>query len=93
VAVALSIVLALYDIGPRSAQMLLHIALMNVAAPLAALLLSRSGVAAGPPKALWGATILQLVLLWAWHVPALNEAAAGSHGLHLLMQEPCFSRP
>ncbi|MGE0232866.1 MAG: cytochrome c oxidase assembly protein [Flavobacteriaceae bacterium] len=62
-----------------------HIALMNVAAPCAALALRwRAGnrsFAIGTASALVASFLLQLGLLWGWHVPAVFDAAVGSHVL------------
>ena len=64
------------DLGPLSLQMLQHLAVMNVAAP---------GLALGlPPAHVWrrGSLLvratLQLTVLWAWHMPALQQLAAAS---------------
>lgn len=55
-------------IGPFSAHMLQHVAVMNVAMPLLAFSLSVRG-----PSHLWRswplATFCQLALLWGWHSP------------------------
>ncbi len=58
--------------GPLTRQMVLHLGVMNVAAPLLALGLSRP--LAVPP---WMSAGLQMALLWAWHLPAVQQAAAG----------------
>ncbi len=64
------------DLGPLSLQMLQHLAVMNVAAPVLALGL--------PPAHVWrrGSLLvratLQLTVLWAWHMPALQQLAAAS---------------
>lgn len=71
------LVLPLSDLGPVSLQMAHHLGLMNVAAPLlAALLVAR--LPAFGARALWIAAASQLVLLWAWHLPGLQQAAAAS---------------
>jgi putative membrane protein len=78
--------LAAYDLGGQSLHMALHIALMNVAAPLgAALLATRLPGHFGLPRTLWLATGAQLVLLWGWHMPSVQHAAATSHALQAAM--------
>jgi putative membrane protein len=75
----------LMHLGPLSAHMAQHIALMNVLAPIGAVALMpllpdrKQGVG---PAALWAATCAQIVLLWAWHAPALHAAAASGGGAH-----------
>lgn len=79
---------AAYDFGPLSGQMALHIALMNVAAPIGAVLLTRQAAAAGAPDraaTLWVAAAIQMVLLWAWHAPSLQRHAMGSHAVQAVM--------
>lgn len=73
-----------YDFGPQSTHMALHIAAMNVAAPLAAAAFAKSLPDwAGWYRTLWISAALQLALLWAWHAPSVQHVAAGSHGVHL----------
>jgi putative membrane protein len=66
------------SIGPLSLHMVVHIGCMNVAAPLAALTLSRVETAAArvwsAPALLWLAMLLQLAILWAAHSPYLHHA-------------------
>lgn len=74
--------------GELSAQMLVHILLMNAVAPLLAV--------AAPGAALrsrwrWSglllpASLVQITLLWAWHAPPALAAAMRSDGLHIAMQ-------
>jgi putative membrane protein len=67
---------SLVELGPLSLQMLQHLALMNVVAPLVALSLNRSGLVA--PTSLLLAGFAQLVALWVWHAPAVQHLAASS---------------
>lgn len=67
---------SLVELGPLSLQMLQHLALMNIVAPLVALGLSRRGLCA--PTSLLCAGFVQLVALWAWHAPAVQHLAASS---------------
>lgn len=64
--------------GPLSLHMAVHIACMNVIAPLAALALSRAETAAvrvwSAPWLLWLATLTQLAILWAGHSPHVHHA-------------------
>jgi putative membrane protein len=72
--------------GYLSAQMLVHILLMNAVAP--ALALGASKLLRKPgPELLIPAVIVQLALLWAWHAPpVLNAVMRSGDGLHLVMQ-------
>jgi putative membrane protein len=73
-----AIVLSSVDLGPSSRHMAAHIASMNIAAPLLAVLL-RAHLSArrrpSPVAALWLATVIQVGLLWASHAPAIHHAA------------------
>jgi len=79
--------------GRLSWHMAAHIACMNIAAPLAAVLLSQcnkeptrmwSGSAT-----LWGATLAQLAILWASHIPSVHHGVqtepAAVIALHALL--------
>jgi putative membrane protein len=78
VAAAGVVVLSLLELGPLSAHVALHIALMNIAAPLLAI----AGTIGAPKTdriaALWAAGAIQIVLLWTWHVPSFQRAAMDS---------------
>lgn len=75
--------LSLVETGHLARQMALHIAIMNVAAPLAA--------AWSPSRSSWTSrrwflivsALAQMAFLWAWHLPALQHA--GSAPIDLLM--------
>jgi putative membrane protein len=73
-----------------AAHMTLHIAVVAVAAPLLALALA--GTRADPVRraprlmAPIPASIAELVAVWAWHVPALHEAARLQTAAFLLEQ-------
>ena len=75
--------LALVETGYLSRQMVLHVAIMNVAAPLAA--------AWTPARPTWtrtrgflvGAALGQLILLWSSHLPTIHHLA--SMRVHLAM--------
>jgi putative membrane protein len=77
-----------------SAHMLMHMGVVAVAAPLLAL-----GVAGGPldpvcrsPRlfAPIQASILELVVVWAWHAPALHHAARNHTGALIAEQGMFF---
>ena len=97
VLIAGAAILLIYDLGRFSAHMMLHIATMNVAAPLLAawalVRWSTRGIAA---TWLWSATLVQIVLLWAWHSPAIHnvtiESPATGVALHgvLFLAALCF---
>ncbi len=71
VAAGLAAVPLLTETGPLSLRMLQHLAIMNVVAPLiAAWLRSRPSTGGFPSLALAG--VLQMLLLWAWHAPAVQ---------------------
>ncbi|WP_051440885.1 putative membrane protein (plasmid) [Ensifer sp. WSM1721] len=78
--------------GPLAMHMSVHILLMNLVAPLAALGASRirperQEVAAGM---LALATLAQLVALWTWHAPPLLNRALEFPSVHLLMYGSLF---
>ena len=62
-----------------AAHMTIHIAVVAVAAPLLAMAIA--GTFADPVRAMPGVTapipasMLELAVVWAWHVPAVHEAA------------------
>lgn len=79
VLVAGTLVLGLYDLGHESRHMVAHIVSMNVVAPLiAAFIAARRTTATAPASWMWSATLIQIVLLWAWHAPAVYNAVAGA---------------
>lgn len=72
--------------------MVQHILLMNAAAPCAAFAAQR--IFPGRAISTTGlvlATVLQIVLLWAWHLPALLIAASGHPPLGALMHGSLFA--
>ena len=85
------IVLAVYDAGPFSFHMTLHIASMNIAAPLLGAILARLFFARGArPAFLWAVTLVQIVVLWIWHAPVLQRTAQDSMVLQLFMHGSLF---
>lgn len=82
---------AVFDLGPLSAHMALHIALMNVAAPLAAVLLARKAVPRVSGAAtLWALAAIQIVLLWMWHAPSLQREVMQSLVVQAVMHASLF---
>jgi len=81
----------LFEFHPMPMHMALHIGLMNVAAPLlAAVLVHRTGSGSGRAAALWLIAAAQIILLWAWHAPALQQQTAHSHLLQWVMHGSLF---
>jgi len=72
-----TIVVGAIDAGALARHMIVHIAVMNLAAPLVAVAWKRAPLPA-TSAALWSATIAQLGLLWALHAPAVHHAAHAS---------------
>jgi putative membrane protein len=91
-------VLAVAWVGPLphlashsfAAHMTMHIAVVAIAAPLLALALA--GTAADPVRTMprvvspIPASMVELVVVWAWHVPALHHAARQGTGAFVLEQ-------
>ncbi len=77
VAAAGAFALANIDFGPVSLQMLQHLAVMNVLAPLLAAALAGRTQLAGAGW-VWTGGLLQMMLLWGWHAPSVQQAAASS---------------
>jgi putative membrane protein len=86
-----TIVLAASDLGHFSAHMVVHIASMNVAAPLLAAWAMTHWPARGIPASwLWIATLVQIGLLWTWHSPAVHNASAETPALGLALHGTLF---
>jgi putative membrane protein len=91
VPVAILFAAAMSQPGPLSWHMGLHIAAMNVIAPLLAVMLGRYGPSSvwSRPGVLWGLTLAQLTVLWAAHSPTVHHhllhAAAGNILLHAVL--------
>jgi putative membrane protein len=86
---AMALVAALHDFGPHARHMGFHIVAMNIAAPLLAAPLARC-VQRSSARGLWLAALGQVGLLWAAHLPAIQNAAmhgpaqVALHGILLL---------
>ncbi len=71
-----------------TSHMILHIALLGLAAPLLGFALIRAGLA-GPLRAPWvalAASVADLAVVWSWHLRALHAAAATVPALFVLQQ-------
>jgi putative membrane protein len=77
-----------------AAHMTMHIAVVAVAAPLLAL--GAGGTAADPVRTVprlvapIPASMIELIVVWAWHVPALHEAARLQTSAFVL-EQGCFA--
>ena len=83
-------VLLIYAVGPFSIHKMLHIASMNVLAPLAAWAIACRPTRSIRASWLWPATLLQIVLLWTWHSPAVQNAVVRSPALELALHGALF---
>lgn len=77
--------------GYISAHMLLHIALMNVFAPLTAVAAFHIRPLSDRAGLFWAATIAQSVLLWLWHAPPAYHAAVETTIASLAMHGSMFA--
>ena len=72
-----------HEFGQRSVHMVVHIATMSVLAPAAAAAFaSMLPRWIGRPRVVWLCAVLQLCLLWIWHMPAIERLSTDIHGLH-----------
>ena len=78
-----AVVLIGHSLGTLSSHMAIHIALMNVAAPVAAIALVKWFRPLSGP-AFWSIATLQIGTLWFWHLPAVQAAAASYAGALLM---------
>ncbi|TCR65709.1 cytochrome c oxidase assembly protein [Bosea sp. BK604] len=76
-----ALVIGLVELGPLSLLMAQHLFVMNVLAPLAALASRKTLPERG---SLWLAAFLQLAVLYVWHEPSVQRAAAPSWQLHAI---------
>lgn len=75
--------------GPLAQHMALHVVAMNIVAPVL-MLLWRPGGRAAVAQLLGPASALQLLLLYAWHVPAALTFATASRTGAILMHASLF---
>ena len=81
VATAGAVILAFVQLGPLSGHMVVHIAAMNVVAPLVAVGISRhypKHLPRASAGSLWLLTLGQMALLWGSHSPPIHHAAQSS---------------
>jgi putative membrane protein len=78
------------ELEPLSRHMTLHIALMNVLAPIAAAGLYLRISARSSSRLFWCATLAQISCLWIWHAPALQRLVIQSESVQLLMHGTLF---
>ncbi|MFA5017286.1 MAG: cytochrome c oxidase assembly protein [Methylobacter sp.] len=76
--------------GVFSRHMIIHIALMTVAAPVLASLLLKLSAKSASVSTLFAAVTLQAALLFAWHSPLGVGLAMKGHAGTLLMQATLF---
>jgi len=76
--------------GVFSRHMIIHIALMTVAAPVLASLLLKLSAKSASVSTLFAAVTLQAALLFAWHSPLGIGLAMKGHAGTLLMQATLF---
>lgn len=73
-----------------SAHMILHVGVVALAAPLMAIGLSRARVSLVRPRRMRTGALLifaaEMLVVWAWHAPALHEAAARYASIFVLQQ-------
>lgn len=83
---ALLICLFCLDLSAQAHHMVLHIVLMNVAAPLLAVAIAgRCAQSDFPARWLWIASVAQLAVLWLAHIPVIHEAAMAHLSLRVTM--------
>lgn len=84
-----AVLLGFVQLDALSALMVQHLLIMNVIAPLGgAVIAARRWRMPGSDGLLWAAAIAQLLLLWSWHAPPVQQAAGNSAALHLLLLAP-----
>ncbi|AZQ68481.1 cytochrome c oxidase assembly protein [Silicimonas algicola] len=80
--------------GSHAAHMILHMGVVAAAIPMIALglapALSGGRLAARAPVILAAATMIDLVVVWAWHLPAL-QTAARANGWILALEQASFA--
>jgi putative membrane protein len=87
--VVVAVVLAGHSLGALSSYMAMHIALMNVVAPVVAIALVKR-LRPLSNAVFWSVATLQIGMLWFWHLPAVQAATTSSSGA-LLMHGSLFT--
>ena len=85
-----ALVLIGHSLGTLSSHMAIHIALMNLVAPLVAIALVKR-LRPLSNAAFWWIATLQIGALWFWHLPAVQAAASTYSGGALLMHGSLFA--
>jgi cytochrome c oxidase subunit II len=75
---------AIAGLGPLSAHMIEHMALIGIAAPVSAYALQSIPIVWNGAR-LTLAAVAQITLLWIWHLPPVFSLAGDSAVLHLVM--------
>ena len=78
------------EFGGFSLHMALHIAAMNVLAPLTAIAVLLAARGRSSRGAFWAAAAAQVATLWAWHLPALQDFSGNNAAGPLLMHGSLF---
>jgi putative membrane protein len=82
-------------LGALAHHMATHLLLMNAVAPLVALAVFAGARTPLPgltsTRALLGAAVVQLTLLWGWHAPPALALALSVPAVHAVMQISCFA--
>lgn len=86
------VILFLTDLGPLSAPMALHIALMSALAPLCAYALHAGWSNRAPPTTgIWPSTLMQVSVLWVWHMPVTQQWVISSGAVAAVMHAMLFA--
>ena len=84
------VILPAADFGGFSRHMALHIAAMNVLAPLLAIAVVLAARGRGSRGVFWAAAAVQVAMLWTWHLPALQDFSGHGIAGPLLMHGSLF---
>ncbi|HWL74181.1 MAG TPA: hypothetical protein VNQ74_09930, partial [Burkholderiaceae bacterium] len=84
-----ALVLIGHSLGALSSHMAMHIAFMNVVAPVVAIALVKR-LRPLTNAVFWSVATLQIGMLWFWHLPAVQAATTSSSGA-LLMHGSLFT--
>ena len=85
-----ALVLTAHSLGTLSSHMAMHIALMNIVAPVVAIALVKR-LRPLSNAVFWSIATLQIGMLWFWHLPVVQAAATTYAGGALLMHGSLFA--
>jgi putative membrane protein len=85
-----ALVLIGHSLGALSSHMAMHIALMNVVAPVVAIAMVKR-LRPLSNAVFWSVATLQIGMLWFWHLPAVQAAVTTYSGGALLMHGSLFA--